>query len=467
MIKQSIPSMPLTQPQKLDAKGVGYVGKDIPALYYIDYCGEKNHTLINATSGGGKSIQGMEILSQCIATGTPGIMLDSPPLADQSTDKVAPSTYTPALELWQSLGVNCAYQDIKRSNFNIIGRYGLGNNKFELEALVEAHLDVLYAAVVGDAPNHRLRETLVNILSLSYRDFLDNSTSTSKHREPLVEDYLRHFVDWGHRYESGELNLAEIAGIEGVGAFGVTDQEREAIGLIRSQLAGVLSQPWGKRINAQTSFDTDILFLVLGLTDVRASSKEGLTYGLAAAAFMDRMMSKYNRSVIGMDEGSTLLPMDSFAFKFAKIFPEGRKKGANGILLMTEAETLWNSKHCGLILGNFDNVLVGYSEKTNIDEFVKRLGFKEEILSHYTQRPDLETMSSQWYLKRRDQHLELLYYTTPMLLGLGATSPKELEVKAEYARRREHLDKLTMNKHFGSDLFSAYSKGRSPYTLIN
>lgn len=142
MITQGIPVLPLTQPQALDKQGLGYVGTQIPAMYFIDYCGRKNHTLITAKSGGGKSMQAAEIVARCIATRTPGIMLDSPPLADQSTDKVAPSTYTPIIELWQSKGVNCAYQDIKKSPFNIISRCGFGTNKFEVDALVEAHTDM-------------------------------------------------------------------------------------------------------------------------------------------------------------------------------------------------------------------------------------------------------------------------------------------------------------------------------------
>ncbi|NJR57359.1 MAG: hypothetical protein HC768_24325 [Acaryochloris sp. CRU_2_0] len=345
MIPQAIPTLPFTQPQTLDRQGIGYVGAGIPAQYFIDFVGQKNHTFIAAKSGGGKSLKALEIPVRCIATQTPGILLDSPPLADQSTEEVAPSTYTPAIEQWQAKGVSCAYHDIKKQNFNILGRYGLGRNKWEIDTLVETHLDTLLALVVGDNPTHPLKDDLTNLLSLSYQDFL-RDWGDNLH-DPILSDYLRSYIDWSNRYLEGEIDLYAIAGIENMGQFEPSDNERQAIGMIRSQILGVLSQPWGKRINAQTSFDPNVLFLVLGLTNVKTGSKEGLVYALAALAFMDRMASKYPRCVAGMDEGSTLLPMDAFASKFARIFPEGRKKGVNGIFIATELDSLWNSPYCG------------------------------------------------------------------------------------------------------------------------
>jgi hypothetical protein len=461
MIPQALPLIPFTQPQSLDRQGIGYVGAGIPAQYFIDYVGEKNHTFIAAKSGGGKSLQALEIVAYCIATQTPGILLDSPPLADQSTEEVAPSTYTPAIELWRSKGVSCAYHDIKKRPFNILGRYGLGRNKWEIDTLVETHLDTLLAVVVGDNPTHPLKDDLINLLSLSYQDFLQHWGDNPE--DPILSDYLRFYIDWSADYLAGEIDLYSLAGIENLGKFDPSDNERQAVGMIRSQILGVLSQPWGKRINAQTSFDPNVLFLVLGLTNVRAGSKEGLVYALAALAFMDRMASKYPRCVAGMDEGSTLLPMEDFAGKFARIFPEGRKKGVNGIFIATELDSLWNSPYCGQILDNFDNILVGHSEETSVRKFVDRLGFKEDLLRKYTRPPDLSTMSSQWYLKRGDQHLELLYYTLPILLSLGATSPKEIQVCKEFLS--QYTDLLAGRKEFGLALSAAYAQGK-PVTSI-
>lgn len=464
MMTQAIPLIPWTQPQALDSQGLGYIGKTISAQYFIDYCGKKNHTFMGAKSGGGKSMQGLDILAQCIATRTPTVFLDSPPLADQSTGEVAPSTYTPAIEVWKSEGVNCAYQDMKKQPFNVLGRYGLGQNKWEIETLVETHIDTLLALVIGDNPKHPLRDYLTNFLSLSYQDFMQQVGSTEQ--DPILEDYLRHYIGWSNRYLSGDIDLYSLAGLDHLGEFEPSEQERQAIGMIRSQLLGVLSQPWGKRINAQTAFDTNVMYLVLGLTNVRAGSKEGLVYALAALAFMDRITSKYPRSIFGMDEGSTLLPMHAFASKFARIFPEGRKKGANGILIATELNSLWDSPYCGQILDNFDNILVGYSEETSVRKFVDRLGFKEEILRKYTKAPDKTAMSSDWYLKRGDQHLELLYHTLPILLGIGATSPEELEVSRAFRSPYPHAKGLGAYTDFGRSLYSAYAQGRPPESIL-
>lgn len=464
LMKQTIPIIPFTQPQQLDSQGTGYVGAGIPTPYFIDFCFEKNHTFISAKSGGGKSMQGLEIMSQCIANEVPFVFLDSPPLADASKGEVAASTYTPAINNWKAEGVNCAYQDVKNQDFNILGRYGLGHSTSEIETLIATHIDTLLALVIGDNPRHPLKEDVINILSRSYRDFLQTSDSATK--DPILVEYLQHFIDWSNRYQNGEIDLYSALGITSTSKFEPSEKEREAIGMIRSQLMGVLSQPWGKRINAQTSFDTDVMYLVLGLTNVKAGSKEGLVYSLATLAFMDRMTSRYDRSVAGMDEGTTLLPMEAFASKFSRLFPEGRKKGVNGILLATELSSLLNSPYCGDILDNFDNYLVGYSEKTSVRKFVEHLELKEEILKKYTKRPNLREMSSQWYLKRGDQHLELLYYTTPLLLGLGATAPKELKAGRIFRDSLGDMSLLEKNKLFGKKLYSAYSSGRGPNSIL-
>lgn len=461
---QVVPLVPLTQPQPLDDRGVGYIGKHISAQVFIDFCGKKNHTFISAKSGGGKSMQGLEILSQCIATNTPFVFMDSPPIADQSTGEVAASTYTPAIDLWQACGVDCAYQDIKKQNFNMLGRYGLGRNSWEIDALVETHVETLQAAVIGDDPHHHLADDVLTVLSLAYRDFARKTSGEEK--DPLVGDFLREYIPWSRDYLAGNVDLAKTTGVEGLGAFEPSEQEKQAVAMIRSRLTGMLSQPWGKRLNAQTSFDPSVRYLVLGLTDVKNGSKEGLVYSLAALAFMKRITSTYDHSVFGLDEGTTLLPMEAFASKFSRIFPEGRKKGGNGILLATDVGSLLKSPYCDDILSNFDNVLVGRSETNSIEHFVNSFGLKQEILERYTQDPDLTDMSSQWYLKRGDQHMELLYYTTKMLLPLGATQPKELKAKREFIKGDTPEQLIKSYQNFGNALYTAYSQGRGPETVV-
>lgn len=407
---------------------------------------------------------GLGILADCIATKTPSLFLDSPPMAEEGTKKVAQSTYAPAIEVWKSKGVPCAYQDIKKNNFNIIGRNGFGKNTFEIDAILEGHLSILMAVVLGDDPKHRLAGYVENLLSLSYKEFLG---ATLDHDEdPILSDFLKHYNGWSRRYQDGEIDYEAITGVSGLEGYTCSAVEKEALSLISSQILGVLAQPWGKRINAQTSFDTDVLHLVLGLTDVKAGSKEGLVYALAAIAFMSRLASKYSRSVGLMDEGSTLLPMEAFAERFSRFFTEGRKKGINGILLTTELDSVWNSPYSGQIIDNFDTVLVGNSEETSVRKFVERLGFKFPILRKYTEEPDKTTMSSQWYLKRGNLHLELIYYTTPLLLALGATSPEEISVRNQYLKGVSPNNYIQAYKQLGKDLYATYSQGRSVETLL-
>lgn len=467
MIDQTLPLVPWTQPQPLDTKGIGYIGRRISVQYFIDYAQKKNHTFISAKSGAGKSLQSLEVPAYCIAHGVPGIMLDSPPVADTRTGEMAPSTYAPSMELWRSLGVNVAYQDIKTRNFNVISRKGVGKKINEIEGLIDDHREMLLALVIGDNNQHEHKENAENLITMSYRDFLVNTQNLPENgEEPILVDYLKHFNSWSKRYIAGDIDMDALIGTTGLGKYQPTAKEQETIGFIRAQLTGVLTQPWGKRINAQTDFDTDVLFLVLGLTDIKSGSKEGLVYALAALSFMARMTSRFQNSVFGLDEGSTLMPMDAFASRFSRIFPEGRKKGANGFLITTELNSLLNSPYCGAIMDNFDNALLGYSEQTSISRFVEHLHVKEEIMRNYTKAPDRTNMASQWYLKRGDEHLEVLYYTTSLLLGVGATSPKESEVRRLFAEQHPDLDLLSFYELFGKKLYSAYSKGRNANSIL-
>lgn len=466
LIYQTIPRLPLTQAQPLDDAGISFVGKNLSALYFLDFCKKKNHTLISAKSGGGKSMIGLNILAQCVLTDTPFMILDSPPIADTSKQgEVAQSTYTPAVEAWQQAGVDAAYQDIKTQNFNAIGRYGLGRQSWEIDVLVDNNMDALEALVLGDSPNHPDRETVRNILSLSYKSFAIQTMDAEV--DPILSDYLTSYMEWSRQYLNGDIDLEQITGLKGFGRFEPTDKEREIVGLIRSQLVGVLAQPWGKRMNAQTSFSEKTKFLVLGLTDVKPGSKEGLVYALASLAFMNRMTSTHDHSVFGMEEGSTLMMSDAFASKFYRIFPEGRKKGGNGILITTEPESLFNSPYCSQILNNFDNALVGLSEKESVKEFCQKMGFKEEILRNYQEKPNTADMSSNWYLKRGSTHLELKYYTTQFLLSLGSTHPDELKAKRSYITGETLEERIQQYKRFGKDLYSAYRLSNGPLSLID
>ena len=460
MIQQTPPILPFTQPPKGDQQGLFYKVRGISSGFLIDFILKKNHTLITAKSGGGKSMQGVDILSLNVATQTPAIVLDSPPLADQTSDDVAPSTYTIPIQEWQRLGVKCVYQDIKKGHFNILDRYGLGRSSIEIAAVLEMHLPILLAVVLGSNKTHPLHETIQNLLALSHKSFLLNWDGDV---EPLLSDYLKHFVKWGELFKRGEINIFELSGIDGLGDFEASSAEVEAIAFIRSQILGCLSESWGQRINAQTDFDSDVLILVLGLTNIKADSKESIVYALAAQNFQDQIASRYPRCTSIMDEGTTLLKIDAFAARYARTFPEGRKKGINGILLATEIGTLLNSPYASDILSNFDTILVGNIEPGEAPKIAEGLHMKPEILRQYTDKPDLSSMSSKWYMRQGALHLELVYHTTPLLLALAATSPEEISVRDQFMK--DYPDRLEGFSAFALALYRAYSQGL-PVTSI-
>lgn len=436
MTSQAIPLLPLTQPQPIDKQGLLFTGRDIPIACYLDLIGKKNHTGIFAKSGGGKSLIGLEVILECIFTNTPALILDSP----RGTGE---STYTPVMEALASLGVKCDYHNIRAKNLNIIG---FNPGPAIDPDTAQNHINILTAIVIGSDHKYILRGTIESILAACHRDFFQSIDPWTD--KPILEDFYRFFLEWTIQYKETEHP---------------EQKELDAISDIRIQLKGCLASPWGQRLNAQTSFNPDVQVLTLGLTNAQEDSKETLVYALAGLALLDQQAAKSARSLFIIDEGTTLIGFDAVASKFARTFSEGRKMGRNGLFLATDLDKLWDSPYSQAIFANFDNILCGYTNLDYVPKFVKHVGFKNNILSRYTQRPDLRQMRSDWYLKRGNEHIELQYSTTPLLLALGATEPDEAAARERVLAC--YADRLEGYQAFATALARAYSQGLSAKTI--
>lgn len=429
---QAIPLLPFTQHQPLDRQGILFTGKDIPVSYYLDLLFTKNHTAIFAKSSGGKSMIGLEIILECVFHDIPALILDSP-------KGEGDSTYTPLMNALAAYGVKCAYHNIRKANLNVLG-FTPGP---ALDPVVaQNHVDLLVAIVIGNNKANPLAETIEALIAASHRAFF--ATVDLWRERPILEDYYRFFCQWSQTYKAEQHP---------------EQRQLDAISDIRLQLEGCLASSWGQRLNAQTSFDPDINVLVLGLTNATEDSKETLIYALAGISLIDQQSAKYHRSLLAMDEGSTLIRFDAVASKFARTFSEGRKMGRNGLFLATDLDNLWASPYAQTLIANFDNILCGLTNPKYMDRFVERMGFKRNILDGYTTKPNKRSLKSNWYLQRMDGdlHVEVEYHTTPLMLAIGATDPDENRARERVMARFDNP--LEGFKAFAYELARAYGQG--------
>lgn len=435
---QAIPLMPFTQPQKLDDEGILFTGRKSHTAFYIDFFNKKNHTGLFAKSGGGKSMILFEIIVEAVMRGIPALILDSPRGTGQST-------YTPLLNLLNKLGVSCAYHNIRDAFFNVLDF--TPGPCLDLET-AKNHLGLLNAIVVGTRTDNPLADTIDSLLGQAHDAFF--KTVDTQNDKPILGDFVNYFLEWSEWYKANE---------------NPERKELDALSDIKLQLKGCLAQPWGKRINAPTSFSSDVKVLCIGLTNADEDSKETLVYALAGANIIDRLKAEHDRALFIVDEGSTSIRYDAVAKKFVRTFSEGRKEGCNGIFAATEADNLWNSPYGQAMISNFDNILCGLTNEKYREKFIERMGFKSNILAFYRNKPDLRKMTSSWYLKREDgdQHVELEYGTTPLMLAIGATEPAETAAKKRVMANYE--DELEGFEAFAKELAKAYSKGLPATTI--
>lgn len=429
---QAVPLVPITQPQRLDSSGILFTGKGIPEAYLLDFLFKKNHSGIFAKSSGGKSMLLEEIILECVFNRVAALVRDSPRGSGQST-------FTPLIRQLQALGVPCVYHDIRRSRFNLIGfvpGYGL-----DPETILN-HISVLKALVTGTNEHYPLGDTVESLLSSCHKDFFQGVDTLND--TPTLSDFYTHFLDWSEAYKNTQ---------------NPESKELDAISDIKLQLRGTLDSEWGQRLNSTESLDPNNLVTVLGLTNAKEDSKETLIYALVSSNLMDNLAAKHDHSLEIVDEGTTIIRYKPVAQRFERRFSEGRKEGCNAIFAATDLDNFWNSPYSQAIAANFDNILVGYTNEKYREKFCERLGFKPNILAQYKNLPDKRLLKSSWYLKREttDDHIELEYSTTPLMLALGATEPDEMAARDRVMARFD--DPLDGFKAFALELVKAYTQG--------
>ncbi|MGV2831950.1 hypothetical protein [Myxosarcina sp. GI1(2024)] len=291
----------------------------------------------------------------------------------------------------------------------------------------------LVAIVIGIS-NNPDREVLVNsLLTDCYYDFhsseeikiryeraIAGGYGSQAYREmPILENFVDFAEEWFRNYIKGKAETN-------------SELSRETIDLILIQLRGILKTPLGRSINGISSFNTDTDVLVIGLTDV-AENLDSLLYAMSGLNALYRGAFSAKRSLLGIDEGTILYKFPFFARETGIIPVHGRKWGCNFLIAAQEITTIRDSISGQEIFKNLDNIFCGYIQSPALAE-MESIDFYPELLKYYTTqafKPSKELLQSYWYLKRSDQHLEVIHPPSHLLLALGATDPDEEAARAK------------------------------------
>ena len=426
---QGIPLMPLVHPQTIDDQGVPFVSRGVAIPVHLNTALKKNLIAILGPMGCGKSVLMNRMIFENIIHRIFTVVIDVPPGNGKST-------YQPFMVQLQAIGVAAAYFDVKAHIVNVLAEIDTswaGDLISEqlLKKIKQNHLSLLRALVLGDDLDHPLHKTIKSVLALSYQDWralpdIDQRYRIAKaspfgsadsKQMPILQDFVDNFPHWVKQYKQTK---------------DCEDLELQAIAMIRTELEAVLTTDLGASINGVNTFNFDLQTLVIGLTDLQ-DPQESVIYAMAAINLMELQSFRYPRSAIFGDEISTTFKYRSISVRFAEICTRGRKEAKNVVIAGTEENTLVQSEGGRDILTNLDAVFYGHCNPTAVEHAAQHLRLKPEILAKYTRpeyAPNLAELCTSWYLRKGNQHFELLFYTSALMLALICTQPEETAARA-------------------------------------
>jgi hypothetical protein len=464
---QAVPGIPTIKVRKVNSKGILLTTRELSSPLYLNIAGEKNHTAIIAKSGTGKSILMFDMLLEYLFNDYVAVIFDFP-----SPDGT--STYTILISLLQRLGLKAAYHNVRESKMNIIEMPNLRHIRNETrrkerwEEAFQNHIRLLCAIVMGTTNNPDRELIVKSLLTNCYASFhadesitkrylraIDGGFGSAAYQEmPILEDFVNFADKWFANYIKQKKERISVL-------------VNDTIDIILTQLQGILQTSLGASINGISSFNTNVNFLVIGLTGV-AENLDSLIYAMSGLNVLYRSTLSAKRSLLGTDEGTILYKFPFYARETGIIPVHGRKWGCNFLLAAQEIKTVLNSVSGNEIFTNLDNIFCGHIEDQAKPEILKTLNFREEIIEPYSSeafKPNRELSQSYWYLKRGDQHLEVTHSPSDLVLAIGATDPDE-----DKARKRVMKlfpdGKIAGLKHFGKLKAEADKQGLSMDTIL-
>ena len=422
---QGVPLMPLVHPQTIDEQGIPFVSRGVAIPVYLNTALKKNLIAIFGPMGVGKSVLMNRMILENIIHRIFTVVIDVPPGNGKST-------YQPFMIQLQRH--QCCRSLLRRIKAHIINVLAEIDTSWAgdllsvqlLKKIKQNHLSLLRALVLGDDLDHPLYKTIKSVLALSYQDWralpdIDQRYRIAKaaafgsedsKQMPILQDFVDYFPQWVKQYKQDK---------------DCEDLELQAIAMIRTELEAVLTTDLGASINGINTFNFDLQTLVIGLTDLQ-DPQESVIYSMAAINLMELQSFRYPRSAIFGDEISTTFKYRSISIRFAETCTRGRKEAKNVVIAGTEENTLVQSEGGRDILNNLDAVFYGHCNPTAVENAAKHLRLKPEILSKYVRAeyaPNLAELCTSWYLRKGNQHYELLFYTSALMIALVCTQPEE------------------------------------------
>jgi hypothetical protein len=427
--QQVIGQIPLINPRGINDRGILYITRELNSSIYIDYAKKLNHTLFIATTGSGKSVNLLEMMLENLFALNLVVAFDFP-------RPDGGSTYKDTVEELRQLGFKAAYYDVRRQIKNLvelpyIPEY-LDERSQRQADVIDGHIRLMQVLILGTKPKPETEQIVTTWLTRAYNAFHQQPEISARYatataagwgnpgydQMPILEDFVNFAAKWFTRQLHDDEEI-------------VTSLTREAIDLIITQLRGQLETPLGRSLNGASTFDPNVDFLVVALTNV-SENAASLVYALSGLNALVQKAVTSLRSFCVVDEGTILFNFPAFARYIATFPPNGRKWGLNFVLAAQAVGKIFHSE-CGEdILKNIDNIFCGRIKEDAKRDMVNLLGFREEILRNYVtdgSRASGQDVQSYWYLKRDDQHVELLHRTGDAIVFIGATEPEEVEAR--------------------------------------
>lgn len=421
--------MPVVQASSDDKRGIEFISKEGGVPICVDLWGKLRHTLILATSRGGKGILLARIIINHLARGIPVSIMDYP-------NPDGTGTYT---WLAQFLGKDiAAYFNTATESCNIfeipdLSRYSPEQQEERMTSFKEFLLDILFTMVCGikgESPGIN-PDQVRTILSIGIKKFYDLDNLEIKQR--FVEAYQAGFdtPEWDNTPV-----LEDFIASLGPERLQMSNPTKELLGcveFIRNRLRYWMTGRIGKAISRPSTIKADSLLVVYALANLN-NPEDATVMTLAINMQALRKSLEHRVSVMLIDEVSIQVKYNAIAKMIGSFAASGLKNGITLLLAGQDINSIADSPYAANILQNIEVFMIGRLKKTAIDSMVNTLKIDREIISDNASKKfslDINELATSWLIQADDRLNVTQYYADPITLAASANNPKENEMREE------------------------------------
>lgn len=448
-------------PVSLHRGGLEFISSQGQSPVYVNPFRELMHMCLIATTRGGKSVILQEIILTFFLMSMTVVGFDFP-------GPDGKSTFTDTIEILESLGHSCCYINILEHSSNPLEWPDLRRfnpqdpeRKKREQFVFKNHLDALKILVLGASnQDEGLEKNVTAILSQALAHFHDLPEIQERYlaaldsqpgeiawqNTPTLQTFLKIFDTWVKQYIKDNNET-------------ITDKEKEAIGLILSELRGTIKGPLGKAVAHPSSFNTGSQVTIFALTNVTSDAEAAVLVRIGYNALMNRSLEVQGSAFI-LDELAILMKFKSVAQIVGQICANGLKWGARVILSAQNIDAIVNSPAKADVLGNMSAFLIGYIRPNAKHNIASELHIPMEHLKQCDResfRVDKRNIRSHWLLYHDNVLNFVDFYPSLLMLALAANNGDEREARDRYIQH--YPDKVRAIAAFTEDYGQALKKG--------